>query len=114
MNICKDCKYFAPDNAFHGERRYKYAWCQHPRSKSVDLVSGKLTYMTAEHMRFTRNEDTLCNIEGQFYDAETSVVTKTLRNSDIYYYSGIFYPLVIPIVLMVAIYMHLYSKLIST
>lgn len=49
-NICKDCKYFQPDNFyFLTQNRYEFGKCK--KSMDLNLVSGKINYNYASITR---------------------------------------------------------------
>jgi hypothetical protein len=53
--LCKDCKYFRPDNfyflsdIFFTDNRYRFGKCS--KSMDIDLLSGKKTYDYASTVR---------------------------------------------------------------
>ena len=75
LKICKDCKYFKPDpTAFCKEMRLARALCTHPCSKDVDIITGKVSYDTAKHMRADESE---CGQAARFYEKEHPIIIHT-------------------------------------
>lgn len=76
--ICKNCKYFKPNPSFSsGSMKVTYGLCSHPRSQTIDNVSGEIKYKNARDMRrdpLYINPSTsaeVCGVLGQYYKAET-------------------------------------------
>lgn len=98
--ICRNCKYFAPNHSWYStDSAVKYGYCRHEKSTTIDLVSGRKTYGSAESMR---EYDNLCGKDGKFFVDEPSSVKKYVRELSRKEITNIFFCFMIIVVIVFA------------
>lgn len=76
MLVCRNCKYFRPDNTYSDhDTRVSRGLCTFITSENMNIVSGKKTYQRAETMRKPQINDhedfdnARCGPEADYYVA---------------------------------------------
>jgi hypothetical protein len=84
LAICKNCKYFKPNNS--SANKILYGYCTHPSVRTVNIISGETTNKYAEDVR---NNEELCGKKGQLYKPEQPhIIHLKLWGKDDYYVVG--------------------------
>lgn len=84
VNVCRNCKYFKPDKSFHSaDQRLSYGTCLHPKSQTINIITGKVDYKLARYFRedstIAKREIDVCGSVGKFYEDEPNTFIKLQR-----------------------------------
>lgn len=75
VKVCRDCKYMKPNNFYTiPAYRLKYSQCTHPKSITIDIISGEELYKETNDMRKTE-----CETEGILFEREPNRFVNTYK-----------------------------------
>lgn len=76
LKVCRDCKFYKPNNEHISNIKFSKGFCTHPKSTTIDLITGDISYNLAMENRLLPS---MCGEEGMLYEREDNVLRKVIR-----------------------------------
>lgn len=76
QSVCRQCKYFMPDQSMFGYGHIKHGLCKHKQAEACDIVTGEISYERAAYMRSNIN---ICGKDGKLFEQEKNEFIKVYR-----------------------------------